>query len=48
MTWNRWFQSQAYNQPLYKHIDLPIYETIEFDFFSLPGVSGMLLWKNRK
>lgn len=33
MTWNRWFQSQAYNQPLYKHIDLPIYETIEFDFF---------------
>lgn len=33
MSWNRVFISQSYNSPTYKHKDLPIYQTNEFDFF---------------
>lgn len=31
--WSKTFKSQNYNQPTYKHIDLPVYQTKEFDFF---------------
>lgn len=31
--WNRLFDSQAYNQIIYKHRKFPIYITKEFDFF---------------
>ena len=31
--WTKTFKSQNYNQPTYKHIDLPVYQTKEFDFF---------------
>ncbi len=31
--WKREFKSQAYNIPTKKHIELPLYETYEFDFY---------------
>ena len=31
--WEKVFKSQTYDQPTYKHIDLPIYQTKEFDFY---------------
>ena len=31
--WTKTFKSQNYNQPTYKHIDLPVYQTKEFDFY---------------
>lgn len=33
MNWNRAFISQDYGRQLYKHKDLPVYVTDEFDFF---------------
>lgn len=33
MAWTKVFKSQCYNQPTWKHIDLPIYQTKEFDFY---------------
>ena len=33
MTWYREFISQAYDRPIYKHKELPIYITEEFDFY---------------
>ena len=31
--WKKLFKSQDYNMPTYKHKSLPVYQTIEFDFF---------------
>lgn len=31
--WTKFFKSQNYGQQVYKHIDLPLYKTKEFDFF---------------
>lgn len=31
--WTKTFKSQNYNQLTYKHIDLPVYQTKEFDFY---------------
>lgn len=33
MSWEREFISQSYDRPTYKHKELPIYVTDEFDFF---------------
>ena len=33
MNWNRTFISQDYGRPIYKHKELPVYITDEFDFF---------------
>lgn len=33
MMWTKVFKSQNYNQPTYKNLKLPIYQTKEFDFF---------------
>ncbi len=33
MTWSRVFKSQNYNQPIYRHSTLPVYQTKEFDFY---------------
>ncbi len=33
MSWGRAFISQDYGRPIYKHKDLPVYITDEFDFF---------------
>ena len=33
MSWERAFISQDYGRPIYKHKDLPVYITDEFDFF---------------
>lgn len=33
MSWNRAFISQDYGRPTYKHKDLPVYITDQFDFF---------------
>ena len=33
MSWNREFISQDYGRPIYKHKELPVYITDEFDFF---------------
>lgn len=33
MNWNREFISQNYGRPLYKHGELPVYITDEFDFY---------------
>ena len=33
MSWDRVFKSQSYGRPTYKHMDLPVYVTDEFDFF---------------
>lgn len=33
MSWERTFISQDYGRPIYKHKDLPVYITDEFDFF---------------
>ncbi|MBO5041019.1 MAG: hypothetical protein J6D09_07990 [Clostridia bacterium] len=33
MSWNRTFISQSFGRPTYKHRDLPIYITNEFDFY---------------
>ena len=33
MSWGRAFISQDYGRPIYKHKNLPVYITDEFDFF---------------
>jgi len=33
MSWERAFISHNYGRPIYKHKDLPVYITDEFDFF---------------
>lgn len=33
MTWHRTFISQNYGRPIYKHKELPVYQTDEFDFY---------------
>ena len=33
MSWGRAFISQDYGRPIYKHKDLPVYITDDFDFF---------------
>lgn len=33
MDWFKQFKAQSYDQPIYKHKNLPIYATKEFDFF---------------
>lgn len=33
MSWSRVFKSQDYGRPVYKHVNLPVYITDEFDFF---------------
>lgn len=33
MNWHREFISQDYNRPIYKHKELPVYITDEFDFY---------------
>lgn len=33
MSWGKIFQSQDYGRPIYKHTDLPVYITDEFNFY---------------
>lgn len=33
MNWEKTFKSQDYGRPIYKHINLPVYITDEFDFY---------------
>ena len=33
MNWEKTFKSQDYGRPIYKHMDLPVYITDEFDFY---------------
>ena len=33
MVWSKFFKSQAYNIPVWKHKDYLIYETKEYDFY---------------
>ena len=47
VSWERAFISQDYGRPIYKHKDLPVYITDEFDFYRCVEFNNEFYGKNK-